>query len=112
MSSDLIKSIATNVLVLEEQLKAYKELNARYEEMKEELKNAMTEAGIMKWELPDGTKLALVPDKEDETVTETYFDEVSFMLDNKDLYEKYTSERTKVKKGRKGYVKITIAKQE
>lgn len=112
MSSDLIKSIANEVLVLESQLKDYKALTERYESMKEQLKSAMEEAGVEKWELPNGTKLALVRDKADEEVVEKYFDEVAFMLDNKDLYDQYTSERTKLKKGRKGYVKITLPKEE
>lgn len=111
MSSDLIKSIANEVLVLENQLKEYKALTERYESMKEKLKSAMEEAGVEKCEFPNGTKLALVRDKADEEVVEKYFDEVAFMLENKDLYDKYTSERTKLKKGRKGYVKITLPKE-
>ena len=111
MSSDLIKQIANEVLVLENQLKEYKALTERYESMKDKLKSVMEEAGIEKWEMPNGTKLAIVHGKDDEEVTEKYFDEAAFKLDNFELYNKYITDRTKVKKGRKGYVRITLPKE-
>lgn len=105
-----VVSIAHEVIRLENQLQSYKELTKKYEDFKARLKIAMEEKGIDHWETPTGTKITLVPDKQDEEIEEEQFDLDNFKNDNKDLFNKYNKKVKVLKKGKKGYVKITLGK--
>ena len=76
-------------------------------QMKEKLKALMEQEGVKKWTTNNGTQITLIPEGVDSTV-ET-FDEKAFKTENEEVYKKYLVEKTK--KGRKGYVKITIPKE-
>lgn len=97
--------IATKVELLEQSISQYKQLEAEYKAMKEKLKAAMEANGVKTWTLESGTKFTLTPDGSDKIVP--LFDEEAFKADEPKLYEKYVKEVTK--KGRKGYVTITLA---
>ena len=82
------------------------------------------EFGIKKWTTPNGTKITLVNDGEDKKVEIKKVDTEKFEKENADLIsdfnkmqekynevqEKYTTTEKEIKKGRKGYVKITLEK--
>ena len=103
-----VVSLAHEVIKLEKQLQAYKELTKKYDDFKAKLKQAMEENDVKKWETPNGTLITLVKDTEDKEVSELYFDELKFALENQELHDKYMTSRKVVKKGKKGYVKITL----
>lgn len=91
---------------LEEQLAIYKDIEKQCKAAKEQLKKAMETYNIKTWTTPNGTKITLVPDGEDKMVRE--FDLKKFEELHPELIEPYMVD--KVKKGRSGYVKITLPK--
>lgn len=99
--------LSNKVLALEVQLQEFKKLEKEYKEMKDNLKKAMQEHIVPKWTTPNGTKITLVNDGEDEEVE--VFNEDNFKKDNEELYKKYLEKKTK--KGRNGYVLITIKEE-
>ena len=103
-----IKELSEQVIVLENRLKAYKEIEKQSKAIKEKLYQAMQEAGIKKWETPNGTKITLVEGGEDELVK--VFNEDKFKEEQPVIYASYTEE--KLKKGKSGYIKITVAKDD
>ena len=107
MPNDIV-SVSNKILLLEEKLKDYKKLENEQKELKNQLKDLMKEKGIKKWETPNGTKITLVDDAEDKEVLE--FNEKKFKEENKEIYDKYLE--TKIKKGKSGYVLITIPKDD
>ena len=94
------------VCQLEEQLSEMKDIERQCKAAKENLKQAMESYNIKTWTTPNGTKITLVPDGEDKMVRE--FDQKRFEAENSALMEPYMVD--KVKKGRAGYVKITLPK--
>ena len=98
-----IRELSHEILLIEEQLKSYKELEKRQKELKEKLYTAMLENNIKKWETPNGVKITLVesiPDK-----TEMVFNENKFKEEQPIVYASYCEETTK--KGKAGYIRIS-----
>lgn len=108
--TDLLPVVFTDyanaIAVIEEELARYKAIEEQGKQLKSELKAAMIEYGIKTWTTPGGTKITLVSDGQDETVK--VFDEKTFKAEEPAVYEKYLVD--KVKKGRAGYVRVTVAK--
>jgi len=101
-----IVEVTGKIIELENQLAAYKQMEAELKEFKSKLKVAMEEYGIKTWRLYDGTKITLVPDGEDKEVEE--IDLKALQKDHPELFgegSKYV--KRKLKKGRSGYVRIT-----
>ena len=101
-----IVEVTGKIIDLENQLAAYKQMEAELKEFKSKLKVAMEEYGIKTWRLYDGTKITLVPDGEDKEVEE--IDLKALQKDHPELFgegSKYV--KRKRKKGRSGYVRIT-----
>lgn len=99
-----IVSVANIVVELEKQLQYYDELKKEYEEYKDKLKGQMEKNNLTGWEMPGGTLITLVAETPSKIVKE--FNEDKFKEENELLYNKYLED--KEKKGRKGYVRITI----
>ena len=101
-----IVEVTGKIIELENQLAAYKQMEAELKEFKSKLKVAMEEYGIKTWRLYDGTKITLVPDGEDKEVEE--IDIESLKKDYPEICKagsKYV--KRKRKKGRSGYIRIT-----
>ena len=101
-----IVEVTGKIIDLENQLAAYKQMEAELKEFKSKLKVAMEEYGIKTWRLYDNTKITLVPDGEDKEVEE--IDIKALQKDHPELFgegSKYV--KRKLKKGRSGYVRIT-----
>ena len=101
-----IVEVTGKIIELENQLAAYKQMEAELKEFKSKLKVAMEEYGIKTWRLYDNTKITLVPDGEDKEVEE--IDIESLKKDYPEICKagsKYV--KRKLKKGRSGYVRIT-----
>ena len=114
-----LTELSNRVVLLEDQLKRMKETEKQVSMIKEKLKSVMQDKKIKKWETPNGTKITLIEDKPDETVIEKEVDEDLFKKENFELiklYElkqaEYLVDKEKIKKGKKGYVKITLPKEE
>ena len=101
-----IVEVTGKIIELENQLAAYKQMEAELKEFKAKLKVAMEEYGIKTWRLYDNTKITLVPDGADKEVEE--IDTKSLQKDHPELFgegSKYV--KRKLKKGGSGYVRIT-----
>ena len=101
-----IVEVTGKIIELENQLAAYKQMEAELKEFKSKLKVAMEEYGIKTWRLYDGTKITLVPDGADKEVEE--IDLKALQKDHPEICKagsKYV--KRKRKKGRSGFVRIT-----
>ena len=103
-----LTSVSNALIQVEEQLKAFDELNKKQKELKEQLKNLMQEYGVTKWTTNSGTKITLVQDSEDKVVRK--FNEKLFKENNQDLWDEYSEET--IQKGKAGYVRITLKEEE
>jgi hypothetical protein len=86
----------------------------------------MIASELKKWETPNGTKITLVEDGADEEIEVPTTDVEKFVEENSELVDEYnnvmlkyqnkkkeyTTYTKEIKKGRKGYVKITLPKSE
>lgn len=104
--------LSNQVLALEQQLTTYKQLEEQYKTVKDKLFKAMQDYQIKKWTTPNGTQITRVDGVEESTVIVDKFDEEAFKFDNTELYQQYVRSTQQVKKGRSGYVKITLGKAE
>ena len=98
---------AHEIIELESKLQEYKEIENQLKQFKEKLKAAMEEFNIKSWTMLSGTKVTLIPDGED-----TEYEEIDIEAVKQDYPQiceagsKYV--KRKIKKGRKGHVRITI----
>ena len=106
-----VVELSNQVLVLENQLSAYKQLEAQYKDLKEKLYKAMENHQIKKWTTNNGVQITRVDGSEDSEVIEHTFNEEKFLLDHPKMYADYLTETKKIKKGRAGYIKITLPKE-
>lgn len=118
MPTDLTE-LSNKVLQLENELKVYDNLKKQYDTFKEQLRQAMINNNVKKWTTPNNTQITLVADSPDKEVEVEYYDEDMFIREHMELHERYHNTlaayketRIEVKKGRKGYVKITPPKEE
>ena len=101
-----IVEVTGKIIELENQLAAYKQMEAELKEFKAKLKVAMEEYGIKTWRLYDNTKITLVPDGEDKEVEE--IDLKALQKDHPELFGEGSGYvKRKLKKGRSGFVRIT-----
>lgn len=106
-----ITSITNRILKLEDRLKSYQQIEKQIKDEKENLRQAMIEHKVEKWETPNGIKVTLVPDTPAKTTVKTVFNEDKFKENYTDLYNSYMEEKEVKSSHRKGYVKITIPKE-
>ena len=104
--------LSNKVIAFEQQLASYKKLEEQYKEVKEELYKAMQDYQIKKWTTNNGVQITRIDGSEDSTVTVQKFNEENFKEENPELYQKYVEEIQQTKKGRSGYLKITLPKGE
>jgi putative phage-type endonuclease len=100
-----IQDITHQLEVIENQIVAFKDLNEKEKELKQTLFEAMDKYGIKTWENPSKTmqitRVDSTPDK-----VEMVFNEDKLKEEQPVLYSTYCEE--KIKKGKSGYVKITL----
>lgn len=101
-----LTELSNKIVVLENQLVEMKKVETQAKELKSQLKMAMENNNIKKWETPNGVKITLVADGEDKVSRK--FNETLFKENNLDLWDEYSEEV--VQKGKAGYVKITLPK--
>ena len=103
-----LTELSNKVVALENQLAEMKKIETQAKDLKTQLKAAMENNNIKKWETPNGVKITLVADGEDKIVRK--FNEKLFKDNNLDLWDEYNEEV--VQKGKTGYVKITLPKED
>lgn len=100
--------LSNKVVELESKLLAFKELEKQYNNFKTELFNAMEEHGIKTWKTNNGTRITRIATTEDKVEKVKEFNVDLFRDDYPDLYNYYVEEKEITKKGKKGFVKITL----
>lgn len=107
-----VTEIASRIVAFEQQLSRMKEIEKKVKSEKDRLKDAMERAGVKKWETPNGYKITLIPDSEDTVVQEESFNADRFMAEHPEIVEQYMETKNVIKKGKKGYVRITSPKED
>lgn len=107
-----IPEITKRIIAFEQQVSRMKELEKKIKDEKDRLKTAMERAGVKKWETPNGYKITLIPDSDDKVEQEESFNAERFMAEHPELVEQYTETKDVIKKGKKGYVRITALKED
>ena len=101
-----LTELSNKIVILENQLVEMKKVETQAKELKAQLKMAMENNNIKKWETPNGVKITLVADGEDKVARK--FNETLFKENNLDLWDEYCEDT--IQKGKSGYVKITLPK--
>ena len=101
-----ITDIAAQVVAFESQLDYFKSIEKKIKDSKAKLKDAMQVCGVKSWTTPNGYKITLIPDGEDEVKKK--FNESKLKETDPETYNKYLEDT--IVKGRSGYVKITAPK--
>ena len=105
-----IIGLSNKVVELENQLVAYKELDTEYKKTKQELYNAMKKYNVKKWTTNSGVQITKVDATEDKVISIDKFNEEKFKEENEELYSKYIEKVEETKKGKAGYVRISLTK--
>lgn len=103
-------TLSQQVVALENQLAAMKEIEQKCKEAKQALLNEMLKHSVKSWVTPNGTKITRVDGTPGGTKTVSEFDTEAFKADNYALYQMYLREVEKKTNGKSGYVKITLPK--
>lgn len=103
-----LTELSNKVVSLENQLAKMKEIEKQAKKFKSQLKDAMEKYGKKTWDTPNGTKITLVADGKDKVIRK--FNEQLFKENNLDLWDEYSEEV--IQKGKAGYVKITLPKED
>ena len=118
MPTDLTE-LSNRIVVLENKLAEMKKIEVESKELKAQLKSAMENNNIKKWETPNGVKITLVADTPDKKVIKRVVNEDLFRSENIELVKQYELKQAEyledeevIKKGKAGYVKITLSKED
>ena len=106
-----ISGLANHIVQLEDRLASYKKIETQIKEEKEQLRQAMLDNNVKSWETPNHIKITLVGDTPDKTVVQKVFNEDKLKETRPEIYDSYVEEKEVTKRGRKGYVKITLPKE-
>lgn len=109
--NDLIE-LSYQVLDLEVQLSSFKKIEEQYETVKQRLYESMVNNNIKKWTTNNGIKIIRVDEILPTVEIVKEFDIEKFKLENEETFNNYLIDKEKIKKGRSGYVKITLPKEE
>lgn len=107
-----IIELSNQVIKFEQQMIAFKALETQYQDLKAKLFTAMIEYQVKKWTTNNGIQITRVDGSEDKVVTVSKFNEDKFKTDHADIYAQYVEQVEQTKKGRSGYLKITLPKGE
>lgn len=102
--------LSNKVVELENELANYKELEKQYKDFKAKLFEAMETNNVKQWTTNNGVKITRVESKPDTTETIEEFNAAKFQEENPEIYKNYIEEKTVTKKGKSGYIVITLPK--
>ena len=101
-------SISKAVVVLEQRMASFKEIEAEHKRMKQELFDAMVRYNVKTWETPNGAKITRVDAVPATVKVVTQFDEDAFKKENPALHGMYLRDVEKKTAGKNGYVRVTM----
>ena len=107
-----IVNYANEIQIIEDRLKIYKQLEKEQEELKTKLYESMLSSGIKTWTTPNNIKITLVEEIPASVIKEEKFDEETFKIENQDVYKQYLKIVEKKKNGRKGFIRISVGKED
>ena len=100
--------LSNQVALLETKLAGFNELKKQYDEFKFKLFDAMEEYNVKTWLTNNGTRITRIATTEDKVEKVKEFNVDIFRDHYPDAYNYYVEEKEIIKKGKKGYVKITL----
>lgn len=106
-----ISGLANHIVTLEQRLASYKKVETQIKEEKEQLRQAMIDNNVKSWETPNHIKITLVADVPERKETVEVFNEDKLKEDKPKVYAEYLETKEITKRGRSGYVKITLPKE-
>ena len=104
-------TLSNKLLAFERRLAVYKELEKQYEDMKQQLFNAMQKHNVTSWETFGGAKITLVEETSATVENVQELDIEALSKAHPDIVREYTKAVEKKKKGRRGYIRITLPKE-
>lgn len=107
-----ISGLANHIAQLEERLASYKKIETQIKDEKEQLRQAMIDNNVKSWETPNHIKVTLVADIPEKTETKEVFNEDKLKEEKPEIYNSYVESKEITKRGRKGFVKITLPKED
>lgn len=107
-----IVNYANEIQAVENKLKLFRDLEKYQEDLRTKLYESMLEAGVKSWTTPNNIKITLVEEIPASVIQEEKFDEETFKNENEELYNKYLTTVEKKKNGKKGFVRISMGKEE
>jgi hypothetical protein len=113
--SELVET-SDKLIALEAQLKEMKQIEEQVKAFKAQLKEEMEKHKVKKWRTPSGVSLCLVDDTPSTVETVEELDLEAMKQDLPELFKPYTDGGymkpvEKIKKGKAGYVRISIPKE-
>ena len=102
--------VTEQVAKLELQLQAIKQVEEEAKQLKDRLYEMMKDYDVKSFKTVNGVAITRIDGKEDEIVELEVFNETMFQEENPELYQQYLCKTTKINKGKKGYVRITLPK--
>ncbi len=106
-----ISGLANHIVTLEQRLASYKKVETQIKKEKEQLRQAMIDNNVKSWETPNHIKITLVADVPERKETVEVFNEDKLKEDKPKVYAEYLETKEITKRGRSGYVKITLPKE-
>lgn len=100
--------LSNKVMVLENRMAEYKEIEKQYKTLKQALYEAMQNHDVKSWTTPNNTRITRVDGSNETKELVTEFDVDKFKSENPEMFERYQVQKEKKKAGRAGYVKITL----
>lgn len=97
---------------LENQIRNLKTMEAEFETLKSELYDLMVEYEADNYTTLGGLKFTRIKPTEEKTEIVIKFNEDKFKLEHPKMYVQYVTSEEKVTKGRKGYLRMSIEKED
>lgn len=107
-----VTDITNELVMLEAQLATFKMIEARYNEFRDKLYEAMIADDIPSIETPNGYVFTVVRETLPKTTIKMKFNEDKFREEHGEIYVKYVEKVEETSKPRKGYIRTTIKKEE
>lgn len=102
--------VTDKVAKLELQLQVIKKVEEEAKALKDRLYEMMKDYDVKTFKTVNGVTITRIDGKEDEIVEIEVFNETMFQEENPELYQEYLCKTTKINKGRKGSLRITLPK--
>lgn len=100
--------LSNKVMVLENRMAEFKEIEKQYKSLKKALYEAMQSHDVKSWQTPNNTRITRVDGSKGTVELITEFDVDKFKEENPELYEQYLVQREKKVSDRAGYVLVTL----